>query len=112
MASFMSRWTSSCSRRAVGSHFARGVASRPARFEARASLVLAGAARSVALTALMVLAVWAVGMALPEPRSWWWSLANLLAAVGAGALVVFGGGAALRMPELRWAIGLSEKRSA
>jgi putative peptidoglycan lipid II flippase len=70
--------------------------------------VLAGAARTVVITALMVAAVGAVLAALPEPRSWTWSLVNLMAAVGAGAVVVAVAAAALRMPELRWASGRSD----
>lgn len=69
--------------------------------------VLAGAARSIVITVLMGLAVGAVLMVLPEPRSWTWSLLNLLAAVGAGSIVVIAAAAALRMPELRWAMGRS-----
>jgi putative peptidoglycan lipid II flippase len=69
--------------------------------------VLAGAARTIVITVLMAVAVGAVLIVMPEPRSWTWSLLNLLAAVGAGAIVVFVAAAALRMPELRWAMGRS-----
>ncbi|MHC4422870.1 MAG: murein biosynthesis integral membrane protein MurJ, partial [Planctomycetota bacterium] len=80
------------------------------RRHARAVLgagVLACAARTIAITALMALAVGAVLWAMPEPRSWTWSLVNLLVAVGAGTAVVVGAAAGLRMPELRWATGRS-----
>ena len=40
---------------------------------------------------------------MPEARLWWQSLVNLLAGVG---LLIIGAGAwALRLPELRWALG-------
>ncbi|MHC4991259.1 MAG: murein biosynthesis integral membrane protein MurJ, partial [Planctomycetota bacterium] len=81
------------------------------RRHARAVLrgdVLAGAARSIGITVLMTVAVGAVLIAMPEPRTWAWSLLSLLAAVGAGSIVVFVAAAALRMPELRWALGRSD----
>jgi hypothetical protein len=52
--------------------------------------------------------VGAVLIVLPAPRSWTGSLLNLLAAVGAGSLVVIVAAAVLRMPELRWAMGRSD----
>jgi putative peptidoglycan lipid II flippase len=70
--------------------------------------VLAGAARTTVITALMVLAVGAVVIALPDPASWGQTLLNLLAAVGSGSLVVSVAAAGLRMPELRWATGRSD----
>jgi putative peptidoglycan lipid II flippase len=81
------------------------------RRHARAVLgagVLAVAAKTIVITALMGLVVGAVLIAMPVPRSWTWSLLNLLAAVGAGSIVVVGAAAALRMPELRWAMGRSD----
>jgi putative peptidoglycan lipid II flippase len=80
------------------------------RRHARAVLgagVRAGAAKTVVVTAVMALAVGAVLWVMPAPRSWTWSLLNLLAAVGAGSGVVFTAAAGLRMPELRWAAGRS-----
>ena len=70
--------------------------------------VLAGAAKTIVITVLMGLAVGAVLIVLPAPRSWTGSLLNLLAAVGAGSLVVIVAAAVLRMPELRWAMGRSD----
>jgi len=80
------------------------------RRHARAVLgagVLGCAARTIVITALMALAVGAVLWAMPQPRSWTWSLVNLLAAVGAGSIVVCAAAAGLRMTELRWALGRS-----
>jgi putative peptidoglycan lipid II flippase len=69
--------------------------------------VLGCAARTIVITPLMALAVGVVLVVMPEPPSWRWSLVNLLAAVGAGSIVVFVAAAALGMPELRWAAGRS-----
>jgi putative peptidoglycan lipid II flippase len=70
--------------------------------------VITSAARTVAITAVMALAVVAVTALLPEPGTWWGSLVSLLAVVATGALVVLACAAALRMPELRWALGRTE----
>ncbi len=63
--------------------------------------------QSLAITALMALVVWLVQAALPTAETWMQSLVHLLVAVGAGGAVVVIVAAALRMPELRWAIGRS-----
>jgi putative peptidoglycan lipid II flippase len=83
-----------------------GLVRRHARAVLRAD-VLACAARTVAITALMALAVSVVTVLMPDPGSWIQKLLNLLAAVGTGAIVVIVAAAALRMPELRWAMGKS-----
>ena len=57
------------------------------------------------LTAVMAAAVAAVIRFMPEARSWWQSLVNLLAGVGVGLLIIGAGAWALRLPELRWALG-------
>ena len=57
------------------------------------------------LTAVMAAAVAGVVRFMPHADSWWQSLVNLLAGVGVGVLVVGGGAWALRLPELRWALG-------
>ncbi|MHC4218817.1 MAG: murein biosynthesis integral membrane protein MurJ [Planctomycetota bacterium] len=87
-----------------------GLVRRHARAVLRAD-VLAGVARTVAVTAVMALAVGAVTVLMPEPGSWMQKLLNLFAAVGTGALVVIVAAATLRMPELRWASGRSDPDS-
>ena len=57
------------------------------------------------LTAVMAAAVAAVGRSMPDAGSWWQTVVNLLAGVGTGLLVVVAGAWALRLPELRWALG-------
>jgi putative peptidoglycan lipid II flippase len=69
--------------------------------------VVASVVRTVALAAVMALAVGAVEALMPAPRAWWQSLLELFAAVAAGGIVVLIGAAALRMPEVRWALGRS-----
>lgn len=67
--------------------------------------LLRSVARTLVITAIMALGVWGVQAMLPAPGTWLQMLVNLLCAVGAGAAIVLGLAAALRMPELRWAIG-------
>ncbi len=64
-------------------------------------------ARSVAATAVMVVAVLAVQRLVPAPAtgSWAATVLALAAAVGAGAAAYGAVAFALRMPELRWALG-------
>jgi peptidoglycan biosynthesis protein MviN/MurJ (putative lipid II flippase) len=83
-----------------------GLVRRHARNVLRSGL-LACAARTLVITALMALVVATVSMLMPDSRSWPWSLVKLVAAVGAGTIVVFVAAAGLRMPELRWAMGRS-----
>jgi putative peptidoglycan lipid II flippase len=65
--------------------------------------------RSVAVTALMIAAVWlADGLlrdASGEALTWWWAILRLAALVIAGGGVVILASLALRMPELKWALG-------
>ena len=61
-------------------------------------------ARSAAGTVFMAVAVWAVLALLPAPATWTGALHVLGASVVAGVAVVGGFAAALRMPELRWAV--------
>ncbi len=61
--------------------------------------------KTLALTGAMVLAVVAVRQALPEPVTWTQSLLSLGAQVGAGLAAVIIPALALRLPELRWAVG-------
>ena len=57
------------------------------------------------LTAVMAATVAVVVRFMPAADSWWQTVTNLLAGVGAGVLVFGAGAWALRMPELRWALG-------
>jgi putative peptidoglycan lipid II flippase len=70
--------------------------------------VTAGWMRSAAATALMAAAVLVVNRILPETTTWMRSAVNLLVPVAAGAAVFAGAARALRMPELRWALGRGE----
>ena len=56
-------------------------------------------------TAVMAATVAVVVRFMPAADSWWQTVTNLLAGVGAGVLVFGAGAWALRMPELRWALG-------
>ncbi len=67
--------------------------------------VLAGWARSAAITAGMVVTVLLVIRVLPASSTWRESLLNLLAPVAAGGAVFAAAARALRMPELRWSLG-------
>ena len=62
-------------------------------------------AATLLLTAVMGATVAAVVRFMPPAESWWQIVMNLLAGVGAGMLVIGAGAWALRMPELRWALG-------
>ncbi len=65
----------------------------------------AAALRTLALTAAMVVAVLAVRQALPDPVTWTQSVLSLAAECGAGLAAVMFPAWALRLPELRWALG-------
>ncbi|MHC4414225.1 MAG: murein biosynthesis integral membrane protein MurJ [Planctomycetota bacterium] len=65
--------------------------------------------RSAVITAVMVLTMGVVLVALGEAGSWSRSLGTLVVAVVAGGSVVFISARALGMPELRWALGRREQ---
>ena len=67
--------------------------------------VLTSGLRTLAITAVMVMAVGAVLALAPAALTWSQSLANVVMAVGVGVLVVYGSARALRMPELSWVVG-------
>jgi len=70
------------------------------------TVVVASGARTVVLTVAMAGAVAGTLAVLPNAVTWSQTLVNLLVAVGVGMLVVGGGARVLRMPELRWVVGV------
>jgi putative peptidoglycan lipid II flippase len=65
--------------------------------------------RTTIVTAAMGAAVWIADALLTAPMplagTWRWAMIELLVLVGAGAMVVLIASVAMRMPELRWALG-------
>ena len=66
--------------------------------------VLAGAAKTTAITAVMGGLVWGILGVLPETGSWAGSAIRLAAGIGMGLLAHLGLAALLRSPELRWLV--------
>ncbi len=64
--------------------------------------VVGCAVKTLAVTAMMAIAVGVVLILLPEAGSWPQALVNLAAAVATGSIVFYAGARALGMPELRW----------
>lgn len=69
------------------------------------STTLPSMTRTVFLTILMVIALQGVMMVLPDGQAWLQQVRNLAVLVAVGSIIVAGGAAVMRMPELRWAVG-------
>jgi putative peptidoglycan lipid II flippase len=61
--------------------------------------------RTVLLTIVMVAVLWGTIQILPAGPGWIEQVRNLMVLVIAGSVIVGGGAALLKMPELRWALG-------
>ncbi len=64
--------------------------------------------KTAVAAALMGMVTYAVNSALPFDGSWWGSLWRLVSLTAAGALTFFLAAQRLRMPEWRWALGMTE----
>jgi hypothetical protein len=62
------------------------------------------------VTVAMGLALLAASLVTPMQGQWLTMLVTLLGLVAVGTAVVFGTAWALKMPELRWALGRVERR--
>ncbi|MEE2908421.1 MAG: murein biosynthesis integral membrane protein MurJ [Planctomycetota bacterium] len=69
------------------------------------SSTLPSMARTVVLSILMVIGLQGVMMILPDGQAWLQQVRNLAVLVAVGSIIVAGGAAVMRMPELRWAVG-------
>ena len=62
-------------------------------------------ARTVLLTILMVIGLQGVMMVMPAGQDWMHQLLSLAVLVAVGTVIVAGGSAIMKMPELKWAVG-------